>query len=349
MVVDAVLRLVGAASVRAGEEPWLEELALPGRPLGEPDGELEWWPAGELVLPGGRLEAVLDEEAPFGVVEPDVVARYGRDVLVAVGVLDGFAVVDEADLDLTDVGELDLDGGEEWAEMAAVVAGIGVGGWAERFRAVRDLEWVRDDAWGPALALLDIGTTGLGDGCRVVGPGVGAVVVPGYTRWWLGRHPVLGGRRPGEVRVPGESELAGLYDEAPGDPEVAAALGAWRGLPDLLAAAADDPEVAADLLERLGDPERSVEPELLAVVYQRLAAALVRGAAGGSEPGRGAAPERVRVAPELVVAAERVVVIDRPWLLDRLGGRYPVAGGGDPVAVAELLDVPLLSELPTTG
>lgn len=400
-VVDAVLRLVGAAGVRPGEEPWLEELALPGRPLGEPGAEPEWWPAGELLLPGGRLAAVLDPDAPFGVVEADVVAGYGRDVLVAVGVLDTFAEVDEADLDLTEVGELDLDGGEEWADMAAAVAGIDVGGWAEHFQAVRDLEWVRDDAWGAALALLGVGTGDAGTGrelrdardlddvgylrgagsgarvggCRVSGPGIEAVVVPGYTRWWLGRHPVLGGRRPGELRVPGESELAGLYDEAPGDPGVAAALGAWRGLPDLLAAAADDPAVAADLLERLGDPDRTVEPELLAVVYPRLAAALARGgraatgadrgrplggggaggggagggAVGGGAVGGGVVPERVRVAPEVVVAAERVAVIDRPWLLDRLGDRYPVAGGGDPVAVAELLDVPLLSELPSDG
>jgi hypothetical protein len=114
--------------------------------------------------------------------------------------------------------------------------------------------------------------------------------------------------------------------------------------------------VAADLLHRLGDPDRTVLPELLAVAYPRLATTLARARtslAGGDALAGGdggavgvAAPERVRVAPELVVAAERVVVIDQPWLLDRLGDRYPVAGGGDPVAVAELLDVPLLSELP---
>jgi hypothetical protein len=56
-------------------------------------------------------------------------------------------------------------------------------------------------------------------------------------------------------------------------------------------------------------------------------------------------PARVRVAPDRVVAAERVVVLDAPWLLDRLGDRLPVAGGADPVAVADLLDVPLLSEV----
>jgi hypothetical protein len=40
-----------------------------------------------------------------------------------------------------------------------------------------------------------------------------------------------------------------------------------------------------------------------------------------------------------------VVVLDAPWLLDRLADRVPVAGGADPGAVADLLDVPLLSEV----
>jgi hypothetical protein len=51
------------------------------------------------------------------------------------------------------------------------------------------------------------------------------------------------------------------------------------------------------------------------------------------------------VAPDRVADAERTVVLDAPWLLGRLGDRAPVAGGADPEAVADLLDVPLLSEL----
>jgi hypothetical protein len=76
---------------------------------------------------------------------------------------------------------------------------------------------------------------------------------------------------------------------------------------------------------------------VLATVYPRLAVAL---AGVDVDP-----PERVRVAPDRVVDADRAVVLDAPWLLDRLGDRVPVAGGGEPAAVADLLDVPLLSEL----
>jgi hypothetical protein len=55
-------------------------------------------------------------------------------------------------------------------------------------------------------------------------------------------------------------------------------------------------------------------------------------------------PDRIRVAPDRVADADRVVVLDAPWLLDRLGDRLAVSGGADPGAVADLLDVPLLSE-----
>jgi hypothetical protein len=129
-------------------------------------------------------------------------------------------------------------------------------------------------------------------------------------------------------------ELVGLYDEAAGvDPDVAELLGCRTGLDELLA----DPEAAVELLDRLGDPGRTVSVEVLGGLYGRLAAAL---AGVDVDP-----PASVRVAPDRVADAERVVVLDAPWLLDRLGDRYAVAGGADPGAVADLLDVPLLSEL----
>jgi hypothetical protein len=238
-----------------------------------------------------------------------------------------------SDVDLADVasGEdaaLAVDRGDEWADAVdAVLAAAGVPGGPVtigRFRAVRDLEWVRPDAWGAALALLpgDL----LAATCTVAG-----VPVPSYTRWWLSRQPVLGGRRPGALRVPEAHDLAGLYDVA--STELAGLIGCRTGLADVLA----DPDAAADLLERLGDPARTVEPTVLATVYPRLAVAL---AGVDVDP-----PERVRVAPDRVVDADRAVVLDAPWLLDRLGDRVPVAGGGEPAAVADLLDVPLLSEL----
>ncbi len=49
-LADAVLGLLAALDVAPGEYPWLAELALPGE-----DGD--WYPAGELLLPGAPLAA----------------------------------------------------------------------------------------------------------------------------------------------------------------------------------------------------------------------------------------------------------------------------------------------------
>jgi hypothetical protein len=336
-IAAAVLAVVAAAEVGPGELPWLADLALPGV-----DGDR--WPAGELLLPGGPLADVVAADAPFGVVVGESVNEHGTAALVAAGVLATFPVVDAADVDLADVASGDdpalaVDGGPEWVDAVdAVLAAAGEPAGPvtiERFRAVRDLEWVRPDAWAAALPLLAAGPVreALAATCTVVTAGGRRVEVPAYTRWWLSRQPVLSGRRPGHLRLPDAAELVGLYDVADTDPDLAALLGARAGLADVLA----DVDAAADLLERLGDPARTVRPDILPGLYGLLAAAL---AGVDVDP-----PDRVRVAPDRVADAERTVVLDAPWLLGRLGDRAPVAGGADPEAVADLLDVPLLSEL----
>ncbi len=72
-LADAVLGLVAALGVAPGEYPWLAELALPGA-----DGD--WYPAGELLLPGAPLAAVIADDAPFGTgrAGPGGAARRGR-------------------------------------------------------------------------------------------------------------------------------------------------------------------------------------------------------------------------------------------------------------------------------
>src|SRR5262249_10853702 len=149
----------------------------------------------------------------------------------------------------------------------------------------------------PAVAVL-------ADGSRVE--------VPPYTRWWLSTHPVLAGRRPVELRLPGATELAGLYDVAPRPPEVAAAAGCLSGAAEVLAA----PGLAAALPARLGDPARRADPRLLRTGYARLALVLD----GFDVP----PPARVRVAPDLVLPTADTVVLDAPHLLPLLAGRAVV-------------------------
>ncbi|HVE74540.1 MAG TPA: ATP-binding protein [Mycobacteriales bacterium] len=170
-ISTAVTELVAAAGVRPGELPWLATL-----PLRDSDGD--WRPAGELLLPGGALAAVVDVSAGFGFVAP---TSAPDDVLRAIGVLDHFAVVpvDEAD---------GADGLEEW--LAELPAG------SEPGLVVRDLDLVRPDAWPAALDLLR--RKRLDE-------------LP-YVRWWLARSPVSGNQHR---RVPGSDPLlVGLYDEA---------------------------------------------------------------------------------------------------------------------------------------
>jgi hypothetical protein len=304
----AVLALVAAARPAVGELPWLAELALP-------DAEGGWAPAGELMLPGSPLAGVLEVGA-LGTVDPAFEAD--PDGLRAVGVLDTFAVVHGSHPD-----ELDVDAAAEWAD--AVLDRLPHDApppeWPPLV-AVRDLELVAD--WARALPLLAL--TPAEARADVV---VGGVTAPGYLRWWLAGHPVLDGQRPDRLRHPEGAELQGLYEPARADPAVLHLLRPPRTVADVLA----DVDGAIELMHRLGDPDRTVRPDVLRTVYARLAVALD---GIDTDP-----PRRVRVAVDRVV--EQAVVLDAPYLQSLV--ELPVVPAGGAVgAVADLLDLPLASE-----
>jgi hypothetical protein len=160
---------------------------------------------------------------------------------------------------------------------------------------------------------------------------LGGTVVPGYLRWWLRTSPVLGDQRPDRLRHPDSVELQGLYEPASGlSEEVLALLQPPATVAEVLA----DVEDAIDLLDRLGDPTRTCSPALLRTVYAQLATVLD---GVDVEP-----PDRVRVAAEQVSAD--AVVLDAPWLQPLVDSPV-VPAGGLPGPVADLLDLPLASEL----
>jgi hypothetical protein len=309
-LVAAVLALVAAAAPAAGELPWLAELALP-------DAEGGWAPAGELVLPGSPLAAVLEPGA-LGVLDPAFVQTADVDALRAVGVLDAFAVVHASD-----PGDLDVDGAAAWAD--AVLDRLPDGPPPEwpLLTAVRDLELVAD--WPAALPLLTAAPREAWADVEL-----GGTAVPSYLRWWLGTHAVLDGARPDRLRHPASAHLQGLYEPAGAAAELLDLLRPPGSVADVLA----DVDAALDLLDRLGDPARTVRPDVLRTVYARLAAAL-----DGVDVDP---PQRVRVAPDRVAAD--AVVLDLPWLQPLVDGPV-VAAGGAPGPVADLLDLPLASEL----
>jgi hypothetical protein len=193
--------------------------------------------------------------------------------------------------------------------------------------AVRDLELVVD--WPRALPLLAAAPAQAW--ADVV---LGEVRGPAYLRWWLRTHPVLDGARPDRLRDPASVELQGLYDSARGDARVLELL----RLPATVGEVVSDVDSAIELLERLGDVRRTVAAGVLRTIYARVAVAL-----DGIDV---APPAFVRVAPDRV--APDAVVLDAPWL-QPLVDLPVVPAGGAPGAVADLLDLPLASELVAGG
>ncbi|TDC48018.1 hypothetical protein E1281_25355 [Actinomadura sp. KC345] len=332
---EAVLGLVAAAHIDPGEEPWLAELALPGD-----DGEL--YPAGELLLPQSPLRDLMADDAPFGVVDGELRERWGAETLAAAGVLDGFALVQAEDVNLTGIADeaetLELDDEDLWAD--EVLRRIGpqdLPPLVPEFVAVRDLELVDD--WAAALRVLagPPWRAAIVDPVHVTLHSGRRVAAPSYAAWWLSRHPVLDGRRPSEFRLGGDESLTGLYDIAPEglDERLLLALGVRTSLEELL----DEPGGAQELLDRLGDPGRSVTRAHLGGLWTALAdvpEAVV-------EP-----PDHVRAVVDgqvEVVDAADALVLDGPDVLPLLQGQpLVIAGQGRDGRLAELLDLPLTGD-----
>jgi hypothetical protein len=335
-VAQAVLALVDAAGLTAGEAPWLAELALRGS-----DGEL--YAAGDLLLEGGELAKLIDQDAPFAA--SDLVARYGPHVLAATGVLDGFAVVNDTDV-LLDPEECDhdLDLEYEWLQTVLdLLPEHDVPPAVREFSAVRDLEYVAD--WPAALPLLSrppLRATLLP--MRVL---VGGEVVeaPSYTSWWLSRHPVLDDRLPTSLRVPtGDPLLFGLYGDAPAGIDEAALklIGVRSTLAELLASHGGPEE----LLDLLADSAVEVDRAQLRALWIAIAAL---------DPERVGPPEAVRAVlnGEIVIAdagegPAQPVIVEAPDLLALVQDRPLVLAPFDLAeALSEVLDLPLVGELVT--
>ncbi|MCP2259525.1 hypothetical protein LX15_003230 [Streptoalloteichus tenebrarius] len=310
-LTETVLLLADRAGLRPGELPWLSALAMT-----DADGEV--CRADELVLPGSALLDVLAEDAPLRELSEEYARRWPASLLTAVGVLDRFPLL----VDETPGGpDHDLADEEEW--------------WAsrptppERLVAVRDLDLVAEDAWPAALRLLAADP----DTRR-------ALREPGYTTWWLARHARLAGRPPRHWRLPGADDLAGLYEVIPPgsaadlDPAVLVAAGVRERL------AVADAEDAADLVRRLGDPDRLVAPGVALRAHTALAQAVADRVV---DPAEVDPPDRVRTLTGAAVPADDAVVLDVPWLLGVLDpGR--VVAGGRAESLAELLDLPLAAD-----
>ncbi|MET9255707.1 molecular chaperone Hsp90 [Streptomyces sp. NPDC003717] len=350
-LADTVLTLVRDAALDPGDEPWLGALALP-----DEDGDLA--PAGELVFPGGPFARVMREDE-LPAVDAELAAKWGQDTLAACGVLVTFALVratdvvldpDELDPRESDFAEPDdaglLDAVDVWSEdILDRFPDSPVPPVATEIVAVRDLDLVDDDRWPEALALLSRPPLrdALVQPVRVLlHDGTHETVRP-YTAWWLRGHPVLGGRRPAGLRAAGgDPLLRGLYDEADAtgfeDEQVLRALGVRTSVAALL----EEPGGAAELLDRLADPDRPVTAAQLHALY---------GALADLDPEQVTLPDEVRAVVDgrvEVVDAADAVVVDSPDLLPFTSGvpLLPVRPARA-AELAELFQVRRLSEFVT--
>ncbi|WP_406638903.1 sacsin N-terminal ATP-binding-like domain-containing protein [Amycolatopsis sp. WGS_07] len=306
-LAGAVLRLVADCADQAPE--WIGALALPSE-----DG---WRRADELVLPTSPLLDVIDPEVfePGGalsVLDEEFAEDWSTGTLVAAKVLDSFAVVldeepHEPDHHLPDE--------EQWWDSFEQPPTTVV--------SIRDLDLVADDAWPDALRLI------------AARPETWQALhsPDGHAGWWLARYALLAGEAPGSWRLASATALAGLYDPVPDldlSDDLLRAAGVRTGL-DLETA-----EDVTDLLERLGDPQRTPTPGLVARAHAALVAAPITIADVD-------APARVRAADGSVV--EEAVVLDVPWVAAALPPAKILVAPAEPERLAELLDVPLASSL----
>ncbi|MFF7881955.1 sacsin N-terminal ATP-binding-like domain-containing protein [Streptomyces sp. NPDC020794] len=347
-LADTVLALVRDAGLEPGDEPWLGALALP-------DEEGELLPAGELVLPGSPFAQVMREDE-LAFVDGELADRWGEQPLAACGVLANFTLVRATDVVLdpdeleprdSDFAEPDdaglLDAVDVWCEdVLDRLPDTPVPPVAPEIVAVRDLDLVDDDRWPQALALLSQPPLrdALTQPVRILLPDGTHEIVRPYTAWWLRDHPVLDGRRPAGLRAEGSDPLLhGLYDAADAtgfdDEQVLRALGVRTSVAALL----DEPGGAAELLDRLADPDREVSGAQLHALY---------GALADLEPEQVTLPDELRAVVDgevVVVNAADAVVVDSPDLLPFTGGMplLPVrpARAAD---LAELFQVRRLSE-----
>ncbi|GAB3405939.1 sacsin N-terminal ATP-binding-like domain-containing protein [Flindersiella endophytica] len=338
-MTDAVLAVVAAAvaksGLRPGELPWLGALALR-------DDEDEPTPADGLVLPGSEAQAILDPDA-FAPVDAGLVERWGADVLRAVGVIGGLGLVQTADADLLDLpDELDdLHDFDTWAEEH----GAGAGGLVSEVHAIRDLDFVDDEQWPRALRLIandtDLRRALLEPANVVLADGTGRRV-RSYTAWWIRLHVELDGVPIGALADPEASPaLAALLEPPPAwlaeiDPEARTGFGLIRGVGDL------DPVGVGQVLARLADPEVELDAAAMLALWDQLGA--IEDAFAPVE-----APDQVRVLAgegTRVVDHDEAVVVDSPMWLQRtdLGGLV-VASKEPADRLADLLDLPLASEL----
>ncbi len=347
-LAETVLGLVRDAGLEPGDEPWLGALALP-----DEDGELA--PAGELVFPGSPFARVI-REGELAAVDAELAEKWGssRSPRAGCSPTSRWCAPRTSSWTRTSwsPGRATTPSPTTrgcWTPWTCGARTSSTGSRTVRCRpsppnSSPSATWTWwTTTTGPRRSPCWPGRrcgTPLTQPVRILLPDGTHEVVRPYTAWWLRGHPVLDGRRPaGLLAAGGDPLLRGLYDEADAtgfeDEQVLRALGVRTSVGALL----DEPGGAAELLDRLADPERPVTPAQLHGLYSALAEL---------EPEQVTLPDELRAVVDgrvEVVDAGAAVVVDSPDLLPFTSGvpLLPVRPARA-AELAELFQVRRLSE-----
>lgn len=234
-----------------------------------------WSAAASVVLPGSALDAVAAPGAPR--LADDLADTASAAAWAALGVLTALTPVTLHDqpLDPESWDDLMADGAD-WCSAAADRAGTNDPGglFAPEVTILRGVELVEGASLADIAGLLTespvrralISPTVVltGDGRRVAVPSPGS--------WWLSEAPLLEGRCPVEVRVPGDDRIAPFFPVVEPPEDVGLDLLEALGVHTTLERWLQSPDGVNELLDAMVDGRAEIGPALLSVLYAQIAA-----------------------------------------------------------------------------
>ena len=311
---ECVLQLVASGGA-TGDLPWLAELILRAD-----DGSA--WPARELLMPDSPLYDLIEDPVT---VAADIVDRHGPGALAALGVAEGFAVTSMQAA--VDDGAVNEDEVEEWLD------GREQGFDLTHLKVIRDLDLIRPERWTAALQLI------ASDRETRLAVMHGESGGSSFPAWQIIRTARINGLPLNEFCIAADPTIAGIFPSLPVDLDVefATAIGVHTNIADVISS----PDLAWDLLDRIGDEDIVLDRATVRDLYTGLADSL------GHRDGAPPLAVRAVVDGELrVVATSEVVVVDRPDLVGLIGTRpYVPVAMSRAGALSQLLRVPLASRL----
>ena len=335
-MLTAAAGLLARAGVAPGELPALGDVPVPT----DDDG---WRPASTVLLPGSVLDDVAASSAPR--LAGDLAATAPPEGWAALGVLASLTAVTVHDVVL-DPGEWSerVPDGDEWC--GAMGDALGVADPAALFAPevtyVRGIELVEGLDWADISRLLipEAVHRALTEPCVVRTDDGRRVEIPSPAAWWLREAPLLDGRCPVEVRLPGDERLAPFFPLVQAPKDVSLALLEAIGVHTTLERWLQTPDGVDELLDAMADPDVDVTAAQAAELYAQLVQAQLTstGDTGLVDP-----PDQVRATvgdtTAVVDADDAVVAVAPHHAAVAVAARTPhVPGTPD---LAEVLDLAL--------